>query len=88
MMQHRELSRQIRDWIVKNQQNPFVDAVEVDDRIDLIASGALDSMAFIELLVHIESITGEKIDLGELDPSEFTTIDGLARSVLNHKKPA
>lgn len=81
MVREGELSEMVKDWVTRNGQSPTSEQVSKDT--DLIASGILDSMGFIELLLFVESIIGRKIDLGELDPTEFTTIRGLSRNVVN-----
>jgi acyl carrier protein len=80
MLSETELSDRIKEWVMKNGQRQ--DNVQMNGETDLIASGALDSMGFIDLLMHVETITGRKIDLSDLDPSVFTSIQGLAHSVL------
>jgi acyl carrier protein len=86
MLYEEELSSLIREWIIRNQQSPNSTRIDAKEDMDLIANGVLDSMGFIELLVYIESVTGNKIDLSDLDPIEFTSIRGLSRSVLNLNK--
>lgn len=44
---------------------------------DLFGSGMVDSHMFIELCLHIEAKTGKAIDIAELDPEQFSTMDGL-----------
>jgi acyl carrier protein len=44
---------------------------------DLFASGLVDSHAFINLCLALEEKTGAIIDLGELDPDQFSTLNGL-----------
>ena len=41
-------------------------------------------MAFIELIVFVETLTEAKIDLSDIDPAEFTTVRGFCRSVLHN----
>ena len=84
MLREEELSGQIKEWITRTRNGQSLTAVKVDvkEDMDLIASGVLDSIGFIELLVYVESITGQKIDLSDLDPDEFTSIKGLSRSFL------
>jgi acyl carrier protein len=87
MLREEELSGQIKEWITRTRNGQSLTAVKVDvkEDMDLIASGILDSIGFIELLVYVESITGKKIDLSDLDPEEFTSIKGLSRSIVTHK---
>jgi acyl carrier protein len=79
MLREEELSRLVKAWILEHSQREVTD---LDDETDLLAGGALDSMGFIELLGYVESVTGHKIDLYELDPGGFTSIRGLVRNVL------
>jgi len=78
-MSEGELKRLMTEWIRKHGQRR--ESLAPDEETDLLAGGALDSMGFIELLAYVESVTGQKIDLHELDPGVFTSIAGLARSV-------
>lgn len=51
------------------------DALRGED--DLLASGLVDSHAFINLCLALEEKTGVVIDLGELDPEQFSSLSGL-----------
>ncbi len=53
---------------------------------DLIASGLLDSFGFIDLIVFIESQSGCKIELTDVDPSEFCVVKGLCRITLRNQQ--
>lgn len=57
-------------------------AVEVPSvDTDLFASGLVDSLAFVELLVAIEEELGTRIALDELDLEDLRTIARIARLV-------
>jgi acyl carrier protein len=56
--------------------------VELTGHTNLIESRLLDSIGFVELIVFMEGQTGCNIDLGDVDPSEFTTVEGLSRIAL------
>ena len=86
MLTEQELRRMIHDWI--QQQSQARDAAPLDEQSDLIASGALDSMGFIELLAYIESATGQKVDLHEVDVGALTSIDGLVRHIVRSRSYA
>jgi acyl carrier protein len=51
----------------------------IPDDMDLFEAGAVDSHTFIGLCLAIEERTGHPIDIAELDPEEFSSIDGLRR---------
>jgi acyl carrier protein len=57
---------------------------EIADDRDLIADGLLDSVGFIELLLFVERETGYKVDLSDIDPSQFTTLRGLCAVVMGN----
>ncbi len=49
----------------------------------LLNQGILDSMSFLEFIVSIESAFNVNLDFSELDPSEFTSIDNIAKLIEN-----
>ena len=59
-------------------------STQVTPDTDLIGGGLLDSFAFVDLLVYVESLDGCKIDLAEADPTEFTIVKGLCRMALKN----
>lgn len=46
---------------------------------DLFDSGVVDSLSFVELLVHLEEEFGRRIDIEELDLDDFRTVAKIAR---------
>lgn len=48
---------------------------------DLFDSGALDSLAFVNLIVELETAFGIPIALEALDFDDFSTVAGIARFV-------
>ena len=83
IVQEDELVESIQRWIRRMRDSAHAAPVEVTEETDLIASGILDSLGFIELMLYLETITEEKIDLDDADPKDFTTIRGLCRTILN-----
>lgn len=83
MMRQDELNDLINEWVVKHRKDGHNGATALPGDGDLFGSGALDSMGFAELLVHIESVVGKKVDLIDLDPNEFSSVNGLSKSLLN-----
>jgi acyl carrier protein len=65
----------LTNWIRDNKQTP--EGFRVTAETELLGSGLLDSFDFLDLIVHIESKTGRKIDLAVADPSEFSVVRGL-----------
>jgi acyl carrier protein len=79
MVSEKELCMLIKDWVLTHRTGG--DTLTVDETVDLIASGALDSVGFIELLSYIEPLTGQKIDVQEFDSNAFTSIEGLVHNI-------
>jgi D-alanine--poly(phosphoribitol) ligase subunit 2 len=50
--------------------------------MDLFETGALDSLAFVELLFHLEREFGIRVSLDELELDHFRTIGRIAQFVL------
>lgn len=50
------------------------------DEFDLVRSGVLDSLAFVDLIAGLESDTGRQVDLERaLDRKGSTTVRGIVR---------
>lgn len=45
---------------------------------DLFESGVVDSLSFVELLMHIEEEFGKRVELEELDVDDFRTVQKIA----------
>jgi acyl carrier protein len=48
----------------------------VDDSCNLIGSGLVDSLGFLELIGAVENKFGISFDFSAADPAEFTTLGG------------
>ena len=79
-----ELDDHIIKWVRKNALTNGSGYVEFTRQTNLMESGLLDSIGFVELIVFMESQTGCNIDLTDVDPSEFTTVAGLSRIALRN----
>src|SRR5436309_991640 len=70
----------LRDWVAalfSEKLHVEVSSVETD----LIETGALDSLTFIELLLHLEQKLGFKISLEDLELENFRSITGIAKFI-------
>jgi acyl carrier protein len=77
-----ELTGLIIQWVRDNRQpGDFADP-EINENTDLMAAGLLDSFGFVDLLLFLEGQTGTKVDLTEVDPSEFTVVKSLCNVVI------
>jgi acyl carrier protein len=88
LRQEDELAQQIKQWVMRFPRWPQTQALPFTDETDLIASGVLDSMGFVELMLYLETIIGEQVDLNEADPRDFTTIKGLCHTVMVQRAPS
>jgi len=88
MLREEDVSGLIREWVAANHRKEKSGKIELAEDADLMDTGVLDSMGFIELLAYVESITRARIDLSDLDPKDFTSIEGLSRSVVSRNMPA
>ncbi len=71
-------------WVRKNAQTNGNGQVELTGHTNLLETGLLDSIGFVELIVFMEGQTGCNIDLTDVDPSEFTTAEGLSQIALRN----
>lgn len=60
-----------------NLDIPSVDA-------DLFETGVIDSLAFVELLLHLEQGFGIKASLDDIEIDNFKSIERIAEFVANH----
>jgi acyl carrier protein len=72
----REISRMMAETLLVEVGSP-------ED--DLLATGALDSLNLIQLLVNLEKHFGIRIPLDELQIEDVRSIESIARLVENHK---
>jgi acyl carrier protein len=62
------------------QRGRSLDGLDPDE--NLFEAEVIDSLGFLELVAEVESAFGVEVDFGDLDPAEFTTLDGLAKVCL------
>jgi acyl carrier protein len=65
------------EWVRANRMPDADPSLEVTPSTDLLSSGLLDSLAFVDLVAFLEERTGRTIDLAELDPAVFSNLAGL-----------
>ena len=74
----------LRDWIASLFSEKL--HIEVSSvGTDLIETGALDSLALVELLLHLEQELGIKISLENLELKNFRSIDSIAEFIENSR---
>jgi acyl carrier protein len=83
-----ELIHIVIKWVHENAHNDGFNDLKVTPDTNLIASGLLTSLDMIDLLVFIEGQTECKIDLTDVEPSEFSVIQSLSRLALRNQNGA
>lgn len=58
-----------------------------DPTVDLIETGAVDSLALIDLLAALELEFSIRIDISALDPEQFRSVVTIAALVLESQAP-
>lgn len=58
-----------------------VDPAAATDDLDLRASGAIDSLGFVELVVTLEEAFGVELELEDIDPEALTVLGPLSGHV-------
>ena len=76
------LAEAVIRWLHENAETNGSVNVEITPDTDLIATGVLTSRGIIELLLFIEDRTGCRIDLADVEPSEFSVVGSLCRLAL------
>jgi len=76
----------LTNWVRSNKQMP--ESLRITPETELLGSGLLDSFDFLDLIVHIESQTGHRIDLSVVDPNEFSVVRGLWNLAHSNGAPA
>ncbi len=85
-MSEAQLVDLVINWVRSNHRPENSRNGDISPHTDLIASGMLDSFGFIDLIVFIESQSGCRIDLTDVDPSEFCIVKGLCRITLRSQQ--
>lgn len=82
-MQQDHVKGLIAAWIAANRP---AHAAAVSPTEDLFETGILDSMQFMQLLLHLEQSLQRTLDIADFDDANIGTIDGLAREVTRRSR--
>lgn len=72
----------VRRQVEARVQRIFLERMQFDvpsPEEDLFEAGVVDSLSFVELMVHLEEEFGKRIELEELDLDDFRTVARIAR---------
>lgn len=73
-----ELTRLLRERLSERAGRLGLRAEEITGSFDLVRSGLLDSLGFVDLLTEFEQVTDMEVDLaGAFDTPGATTFDGV-----------
>jgi len=74
-MNESEIRRQLREWIIERSKSP--PTWEFTDTTEILEEGILSSLDVVEFVLYIESLLGEEVDVDDIGPEVFTSIDTL-----------
>ncbi|HET6256499.1 MAG TPA: hypothetical protein VFE32_20660 [Puia sp.] len=69
----------IKEWIVSlSPETP-----DFDENFNIIGSGALDSLQFLQLINLVEELSGRIVDTAEINIADFLTLDAIESKFFN-----
>jgi acyl carrier protein len=83
MMNVETLVKEVCAWAREHCEDAGINGIEITPETDLLGSGALDSLGFIDLIAFIEASAGVELDLMEIDPDDFSRVQGLCEFALD-----
>ncbi|MEV5333288.1 acyl carrier protein [Streptomyces werraensis] len=73
--------RDVRAWILR--RNPDLTEDDVNPETDIIESRIIDSLQFVELVLHIEELRGEMMEFTAVDLDSFRTLKDIEKNFLS-----
>lgn len=70
---------QIEQWLLNN--NPDISSIPED--LDLIENRLIDSLRFMEFIFFLETLSGNAIDIAQIQIDNFRTIQSILRSYVS-----
>ena len=75
-----EIRKQVIDLVREKLERLSIRDNEITGAFDLVKSGLVNSLEFVDMVASMEKLHGIEIDFEkELDKGDFTSIDGLIR---------
>lgn len=74
-MQEIDVRGKLRSWIVGHAKSP--PGADFSDQTLLLENGILSSLDIVEFVLYIESLRGTDVDVDDIDPAVFSSIDTL-----------
>jgi len=76
-----ELRKQLMELLADKLQRLEIRENELGESFDLVKSGLLNSLEFVDLVASLEKLADQEIDFEKaLDSGEFTTVGGLIKA--------
>jgi acyl carrier protein len=86
LMAESDLTDLVIEWVRNYSKNARSEERAITTETDLIGTGLLDSYGMIDLLLFVETHVGCKIDLTDVDPTEFSVVGGVCRIALRSQQ--
>jgi len=81
-----EIRKQLMDLLKEKLQRLAIRESELGDGFDLVKSGLLNSLEFVDLVASLEKMNQGEIDFEEgLNSGELTTVSGLIKAFVKIK---
>jgi D-alanine--poly(phosphoribitol) ligase subunit 2 len=79
-----DLRRLVIDWLDDNYHFGEAEQKITDDDMSFLETGILDSLGFVQLILHLENQVQIKIDRKELSRRNFDSLRKIVDYVRNH----
>jgi acyl carrier protein len=81
-----EIRKQLMELLQDKLQRLSVRENDLRDNFDLVKSGLLNSLEFVDLVASLEKLNQVEIDFEKaLNSGDLTTLGGLTRAFINRK---
>ena len=74
---HREPRSLVIALLLPDLRRAAIAPADIDDGFNVIDSGVVDSLGFLELVTNLERRANVQLDLFDADPDVLTTVGGL-----------
>jgi acyl carrier protein len=78
----------VREHLAQVAQEKGIDLPEISGESNLLDLGVLDSLGFVQMLMSLEAEFDLELDLTEMDPEDFTSLQGLVATALKTSQAA
>jgi acyl carrier protein len=67
------------EWMRDKSRDSGSTPLDIEPTTNLIETGILDSVDFLDLITFVEEKSGQSIDITSVDPDDLVSINGLCR---------